>query len=152
MDFSKLIQKMLKSRSYKDLISSSYLEDVIRSLKEYRLDVNLKDPIIDVDYEDHHYNSVSYEKIVNTFEYINQVNINSQDLNLFKKEKDNITYDVYGNDSLVRMYVIYDKNGIIDYWEPITDDVLFLEYLKDTDSFRKKFKSVIPAYIKDLYN
>ena len=152
MDFSKLIQKMLKSRSYKDLIKPSFLQDLKSSIKRYNLDVNLEDPIIDVDYEDHHYNSVSYKNIVNTFEYIKQVNINSQDLNLFKKEKDNITYDVYGNDSLVRMYVICDKNGIIDYWEPITDDVLFLEYLKDIDSFRRKFKSVIPAYIKDLYN
>lgn len=140
------------NRSYKDLIFSSYLEDVIHSLKEYNLDVNLEDPLLDVDYEDCHYNMLSYSNVVNTFEYIKQVNINSQDLNLFKKEKNNITYDVYGNDSLVRMYVIYDKNGIIDYWEPITDDVLFLEYLKDRYTFRNKFKSQIPSYIKELYN
>jgi hypothetical protein len=140
------------NRSYKDLISSSYLEDVIRSLKEYNLDVNLEDPLLDVDYEDYHYNMLSYSNVVNTFEYIKQVNINSQVLNLFKKEKDNIKYDVYGIDRLIKMYVIYDKNGIIDYWEPIKDDDVFLEYIKDRDSFRNNFKSQIPTYIKELYN
>lgn len=150
-EFEYIIKYKKLNRSYKNLISPSYLDNVIRSLKEYRLDVNLDDPIIDVDYEDHHYNSVSYKKIVNTFHYIKPVNINSQDLNLFEKEKDNITYHVYGNDTLARLYVIYNKHTIIDYWEPIKDDDVFLEYLKDKNSFRKKYKSSIPNYIKELY-
>jgi hypothetical protein len=150
-EFEYIIKYKKLNRSYKNLISPSYLDNVIRSLKEYRLDVNLDDPIIDVDYEDHHYNSVSYKKIVNTFHYIKPVNINSQDLNLFEKEKDNITYHVYGNDTLARLYVIYNKHTIIDYWEPIKDDDVFLEYLKDKNSFRKKYKPSIPNYIKELY-
>lgn len=150
-EFEYIIKYKKLNRSYKNLISPSYLDNVIRSLKEYRLDVNLDDPIIDVDYEDHHYNSVSYKKIVNTFHYIKPVNINSQDLNLFEKEKDNITYHVYGNDTLARLYVIYNKHTIIDYWEPIKDDDVFLEYLKDKNSFRKNYKPSIPNYIKELY-
>ena len=149
--FIKLVHEQAKKRSFRDIISPSYLQDLKSSIKEYKLDVNLDDPIIDVDYEDHHYNSVSYKKIVNTFHYIKPVNINSQDLNLFEKEKDNITYHVYGNDTLARLYVIYNKHTIIDYWEPIKDDDVFLEYLKDKNSFRKKYKPSIPNYIKELY-
>ena len=151
-EFEYIIKYKKLNRSYKDLIFSSYLEDVIRSLKEYNLDVNLEDPLLDLDNEDYHYNMLSYLNVVNTFEYIKQVNINSLYLNLFKKEKDDITYDVYGTDRLMQIYVIYDKNAIIDYWEPIKDDDVFLEYLKDKNSFRKNYKPSIPTYIKELYN
>lgn len=146
------IENLSKNISFRDIIRSSYLEDLKNSIMYYNLDLNLDDPLLDVDYEDYHYNMLSYLNVVNTFEYIKQVNINSEDLNLFKKVKDNITYDVYGIDRLIKIYVIYNKNGIIDYWEPIKEDDLFLEYLKDKDTFRKKYKPIIPSVIKELYN